>query len=153
MESQKPQTPVVPEESPVKPLEQKQSNQMPTIVLAVYIALVGLGVLTGFLMSRSPKILLALPGNTQTIQTDKVAGISDEKTFKDSADGVLEKGGIDGEGTHKLIREGGESQTAYLISSVVDLDLYVGKKVKVWGETFAAEKASWFMDVGKIEVQ
>ena len=86
------------------------------------------------------------------IKTGNVEGISDTKTFKDSAEGMLEKGGINGEGTHKLLREGGPSQTAYLVSSVVDLDAYAGKKVKVWGETFAAQKAAWLMDVGKIEV-
>jgi hypothetical protein len=50
------------------------------------------------------------------------------------------------------VREGGPSQTAYLVSSVIDLDSYAGKKVKVWGETFAAKKVSWLMDVGKIEI-
>ncbi len=66
--------------------------------------------------------------------------------------GTLEKGGIDGEGTHKLIREGGESQTAYLTSSIIDLDPLVGKKVQVWGETFKGQKAGWLMDVGRVKV-
>jgi hypothetical protein len=82
----------------------------------------------------------------------KKAGVEDAKSFRDSAEGVIEAGGTNGEGTHKLVRDGGPSQTAYLISSVVDLDSYVGKKVKVWGETMGAQKVSWLMDVGKIEV-
>ena len=126
---------------------------MRKVTIAVYITLVLLGVGTGFLLSRS-----TVTTNKETTQeskmvkTDKVEGVADTKNFKDSAEGTLEKGGINGEGTHKLVREGGPSQTAYLVSSVVDLDSYVGKKVKVWGETFAAQKAAWLMDVGKIEI-
>jgi len=79
-------------------------------------------------------------------------GVADEKTFKDSAEGDLEKGGVNGEGSHHLVRPGGESQNVYLTSSIIDLDQFVGRKVKVWGETFAAQKAGWLMDVGKLEV-
>ena len=39
----------------------------------------------------------------------KEAGIADEATFRDSAEGTLEKGGVDGEGTHHLVREVGPS--------------------------------------------
>jgi hypothetical protein len=35
----------------------------------------------------------------------------------------------------------------------VDLDKYVGKKVKVFGQTLAAQKAAWLMDVGRVELQ
>ncbi len=126
---------------------------MRKVAIGVYITLVVLGVGTGYLLSRS-----TVTTNKETTQeskmvkTDKVEGVADTKNFKDSAVGTLEKGGINGEGTHKLVREGGPSQTAYLVSSVIDLDSYAGKKVKVWGETFAAEKAAWLMDVGKIEI-
>jgi len=65
---------------------------------------------------------------------------------------MLEQGGIEGEGSHKLTREGGESQTLYLTSTVVDLEQFVGRKVQVWGETFAAQKAGWLMDVGRVKV-
>lgn len=121
------------------------------VVLGVYGLLILLGIGTGYVLAKSGG---NLSGNkTEMINTGKVAGVTDEKTFKDSASGTVEKGSMNGEGTHKLVREGGESQTAFLISSVVDLDQYIGKKVKVWGQTFAAEKASWLMDVGKIEIQ
>ena len=143
--------PVEPQ-SPVVPMEEQKPKVSAKVMLAVYGVLVLLGVGTGYLLSRSSVGNTKVGDNAGFIKTETVAGISDEKTFKDSAEGSLEKGGIDGEGTHKLVREGGESQTAYLVSSVVNLDEYVGKKVKVWGETFAAEKASWLMDVGKIEV-
>lgn len=137
--------------SPVVPLEEPKPRSSVKVFFLVYGLLVLLGVGTGYLLSRS-SVGSPVQDNAGYIKTETVAGISDEKTFKDSAEGTLEKGGINGEGTHKLVREGGESQTAYLVSSVVDLDQYIGKKVKVWGETFAAEKASWLMDVGKIEI-
>ena len=149
MEDVQTQTPI--QNSPVVPLEQPKPKSSTKVFFLVYGLLVLLGVGTGYLLSQS-SVGRPVEDNTGYIKTETVAGISDEKTFKDSAEGALEKGGIDGEGTHKLVREGGESQTAYLVSSVVNLDEYVGKKVKVWGETFAAEKASWLMDVGKIEI-
>ena len=116
-------------------------------IIGVYIVLILLGVGTGYLLSRSGTSALSV------VTTGKTVGSTDTKTFKDSAEGVIQKGGSDGEGTHALIRDGGPSQTAYLISSVVDLDQYVDKKVKVWGQTMAAKKVSWFMDVGNVELQ
>ncbi|MBI3576747.1 hypothetical protein HY086_01770 [Candidatus Gottesmanbacteria bacterium] len=137
------------EETLVKPVEEKLSMKIPPMVLGVYVVLIALGVGTGYLLSH---VGPAAGGKPTMIKTAKTVGLSDTKTFKDSAEGVIQKGGVDGEGTHQLVREGGPSQTAFLISSVVDLDEYVGKKVRLWGETFAAKKASWLMDVGKIEL-
>jgi hypothetical protein len=90
--------------------------------------------------------------STDEIKAGTKVGIADEKTFRDSAEGTVEKGGIDGEGSHKLIRPGGEDQTLFMTSSVIDLDQFNGRKVKVWGETIGAQKAGWLMDVGKLEV-
>lgn len=78
----------------------------------------------------------------------------DEKTFRDKAEGTMERNDTSGQysqGTHKLIRSGGPSQTVYLVSSVVDLDQFVGKKVVVWGETNHSTQVGWLMDVGKVE--
>ena|SRR3989338_2933777 len=86
------------------------------------------------------------------VSIKKAEGISDKKTFKDQAEGILKEGGIDGEGNFHLVRPGGESQNVYLTSSTVDLSTYIGKKVRVWGETFKAEKAGWLMDVGLVEL-
>lgn len=86
------------------------------------------------------------------IKKGDVFGVQDESTFKDSAQGYLELGGIDGEGSHKLLRPGGVSQTVYLTSTVTNLDKLVGMEVKVWGETYKGQKAGWLMDVGKVEV-
>lgn len=86
------------------------------------------------------------------VKVGAVFGVPDEKTFRDEVEGVLIKGGIAGEGSHTLLREGGVSQNVYLTSSVVDLDQFENMKVKVWGETFKGQKAGWLMDVGRLEV-
>lgn len=86
------------------------------------------------------------------INTDKEAGVSDTATFSDTAQGVIQAGGLNGEGTHQLVRDGGPSQTVYLVSSIVDLDQFVGKKVEVRGQTVKAQKAAWLMDVGRVKI-
>lgn len=92
-------------------------------------------------------------GTTNDSEVKETAGIADKKTFKDSAEGELEEGGHEsGEGSFKLVRPGGEDQTAYLTSSTVDLSAYVGKKVRVHGETFSSQHVGWLMDVGYVEV-
>ena len=134
------------------------NNLLPTIIGIVVFALLGTG--TGYLIKN-----LAKPGSStlggSTVQPSappggavvgQIYGSANESDFKDSATGVLEKGGINGEGTHQLLRSGGASQTVYLTSSVLDLDEFVGSKVTVWGETFSSAKAGWLMDVGKIKV-
>lgn len=122
------------------------------IVIFVYVLLAVLGVGTGYLLSsKDGQGTLITPTGT-AIKTATVVGISDPSTFKDCATGTIEKDGLLGEGTHKLIREGGPSQTAYLLSSVVDMDQYVGIKVKVCGQTMQAKKVSWLMDVGRLEM-
>lgn len=118
------------------------------IIIPVFVIFAG--ILTGYVLSSTT---FRKEGEGTGISVGKkVVGSTDIKTFRDSAEGKLEKGGIDGEGTHKLIRTGGESQTVYLMSSVLDLEEFVGKKVKVWGETHSAKKAGWLMDVGRVEL-
>lgn len=124
------------------------------IIIGIVILVAG-GIITGYFLSKSsnPAVLsMAGINSTKVVKTDKIVGSLDEKAFPDPAEGTLEKGGIDGEGTHKLVRDGGPSRTVYMTSSVINMDDYVGKKVKVWGETFAAQKAGWLMDVGRLEV-
>ena len=133
--------------------EQSDKKVTRRVVGVVYAVLIVLGIGTGYLLSTNNTLVGRGSGNGNTSgEAGKVAESTQSKIYKDSAEGTLGKGGINGEGTHKLIREGGESQTAYLVSSSVDLDVFVGKKVKVWGETFAAKKAAWLMDVGKVEL-
>ena len=134
-------------------VEQEETMKFNThIIIGVYVVVIALGVLTGYFLSRSSVITTAsTSAKTETAANSKAVGSTDTTTFKDTATGVIEKGGLNGEGTHKLIRDGGPSQTAYLTSSIVDLDEYVGKKVTVWGQTMTAKKVSWLMDVGKLE--
>jgi len=117
-----------------------------------------LGIFSGFGLSylSKAKTSSSTPQKMNTTGGNDVkesAGIADKKTFKDSAEGEIEEGGDkSGEGSFKLIRPGGDDQTAYLTSSTVDLSKYVGKKVRVYGETFSSQQVSWLMDVGYVEV-
>jgi len=86
------------------------------------------------------------------VEAGDTFGVMDEEAFRDTAEGEMTAGGIDGEGSHHLVREGGESKYVYLTSSVIDLDQFIGKTVKVWGETFGAQTAGWLMDVGRLQV-
>ncbi len=142
--------PVVP---PVKELKKK--GLLLYILLAVLV--VGLGVFTG---SQIPKVF----NKKGTVEIGRGGVVSKEEIKKDAefgvkdpgkadtAIGVVEKGGIDGEGTHKLLREGGPSQNIYITSSFLDLDSFVGLKIQIWGETMKAQKAGWLMDVIKVKI-
>lgn len=152
--------PTVQFQTPENPLRKVQLGEnfksevlLPALVI---LGVILLGGATGWVFSSGgaggvKDRITAAPG-AKVEQGGKEVGIEDEKTFRDQAEGVLEEGGINGEGTHHLVREGGPSQNVYLTSSVVDLDQFVGKKVQVWGETFAAQKAGWLMDVGRVRV-
>lgn len=116
-----------------------------------------LGIITGYGYAyiNSAGQQQEVNNNSARTQEDEVAqtvGIADKKTFKDSATGILREGGMDGEGSYHLERPGGESQNVYLTSSTVDLSKHLGQKVTVHGETFAAQKAGWLMDVGLVEI-
>lgn len=115
-------------------------------VVIIFGGFVGFGLSKITTINTNKKTTVSLDKNTKKV------GITDKKTFKDSAEGILKEGGVDGEGNFHLERPGGPSQNVYLTSTVVDLSQFVGKKVRVWGETFAAEKAGWLMDVGLVEV-
>lgn len=146
----------------VKPLEKKSKSKPKLKTLALvagFLVVASLGVLTGYLLTggssaskaKKGKSLGPSGGNVE-IKSGLVVGVQDEDTFSDFAQGTLKSGGIDGEGSHHLERPGGESQNVYLTSSVIDLNEYVEQNVKVWGETFAGQKAGWLMDVGRLEV-
>ena len=92
------------------------------------------------------------PANSSSVKVGDTFGTNDTSTFKDEAEGILQKGGIGGEGTHHLVRGANSSQWVYLTSSVVDLDMFVGDSVHVWGQTNTGKKAGWLMDIGKLKV-
>jgi hypothetical protein len=144
----------LPEVDLIRGLDQKKTFSKQTLIALVFIAVLGIG--SGFILSNMVKNQNQTGTNssqtTSNAPAKKVVGVSDEKTYPDKAEGTLEEGGFNGEGTHKLIRPGGDSQTVYLTSSVVDLGQFIGQKVRVSGATFSAKKAGWLMDVGKVEV-
>lgn len=145
------------EDSLVQPLEKKPLKNKKWIVYlalgGVFFILMLAGVGTGYLLANTGAKITTIGGSTVSTEGGKKFGSTDTKTFTDTALGTIEIEGISGEGTHKLIREGGPSQTACLVSSVLDLDEFVGKKVKVQSKTMAAKKCPWLMDVGSIELQ
>jgi len=136
----------------------RKKNPLTPMLLVIALAA---GVFTGYGAYKLQAKTGGVGGVTQeplsqvagdNVSAGDVFGVQDEKTYKDSADGYLEIGGIDGEGSHKLLRAGGVSQTVYLTSSVTDLSKFDGMEVKVWGETFKGQNAGWLMDVGRVQV-
>ncbi len=135
-------------------MEQNESPIFSKKLIAILLVVAVLGVGTGYLVSQKGQV--SVGGETVSLTKGstggKIMGSNDTKTFKDVAEGKLLGGGIDGEGAYHLVRPGGDSQNVYLTSSIVDLSLVVGKKVKVWGETQTAKHAGWLMDVGRVEI-
>lgn len=99
------------QEEIVRPYDQKEGETINmkkwnNFMLIIYVVLILMGIGTAYLLSKNmagSKITLTKP---MVIKTSTVEGSTDTTTFKDSAEGVLEKGGSNGEGSHKLIREG-----------------------------------------------
>ncbi|MFC1727306.1 hypothetical protein ACFL0Y_02165 [Patescibacteria group bacterium] len=124
--------------------------------VGVIVLIIFAGAMTGYLLAnRSPgSVEFGQPeGSGKKISQKDEAGHKDSEAFPDQAQGKIEINDNQDvlEGSHQLLRTGGESQTAYLTSSAVDLDLFIGQCVEVWGETFTAQKASWLMDIGYIK--
>jgi len=144
------------EEDTTGDVEQKIVRQFPVssrrtiLALVVAVALVAsAGVATGWFLSGT--------GNREVksesvVASDAQGEFVDTEAFPDVAEGILRSGGIDDEGTHHLERGEGPAQYAYLTSTVMDLGVFEGKKVKVWGKTAAAKKAGWLMEVGKVSI-
>jgi hypothetical protein len=123
------------------------------LVICLVVGLLGLG--SGLLIAKGTTGGTTSSDEVKTasdIEKGKTYGVDDTATFSDEAEGLLKEGGIEGEGQYHLERPGGETQYVYLTSSVVDLGLLKGRKIKVWGQTQKAQTAPWLMDVGKVEV-
>jgi len=126
----------------------------PKLLIALIIAVV-LGIGSGYALSK--REATGVKNTEGPVSSSKVTkgttfGSGDIKIFKDVAEGILKSGGIDGEGAYHLVRPGGDSQNVYLTSSLVDLSQFLGRKVKVRGETQQAKAAGWLMDVGRVEI-
>lgn len=125
------------------------SNPMKLLLGVLAIALVA-GIFTGYNMAKNSST-----SPLQAVGVAPKAASQDTQTFRDFAEGVIKAKPEPSdpseyiEGTHTLIRE--DADPVALTSSVVDLSLYEGKKVKVLGETQKALKVGWLMDVGKVE--
>lgn len=125
------------------------------VIILIIVIILGAG--TGYMLKKSapgivPSTTLSSPTDKNAVVAGKSYGSNDTSSFKDTAEGTLKEGGIGDEGQFHLERPGGESQNVYLTSSIVDLSLFINRKIKIWGETQKAQKAGWLMDVGKVEV-
>ncbi|OGD96961.1 hypothetical protein A3A49_02500 [Candidatus Curtissbacteria bacterium RIFCSPLOWO2_01_FULL_38_11b] len=146
-----------PVEPITQPLNKKSSSlKLNKVVPLIFILLIiAAGAVSGLYLSSTGKNGESKSAFSQEEELTPQIQQSFTQTFRDEAEGEIEKNdALDkyAQGTHKLIRPGGEDQTAYLTSSVLDLDEYVSKKVKVFGETFGSSQVGWLMDVGKVEV-
>lgn len=153
-------------ENPLSPPQHKQSNNTNKLKPVYLILVAFLGIFVSFWLSRffpSQTSQITSSSSTQApLSADKISSANDIEIgklygqvngdFSDTATGTIEKGSINGIGTHILNRQGGASQRASLTSSTVDLDLFVGKLVEIKGQTNTSDKTSWLLDVGSIKV-
>jgi hypothetical protein len=139
----------------VKQFENKNKSMNSAKVAVIFIVMIVLGLGSGLLIAKGSAINTKSTieiGSESEIAAGDTFGVDDTKTFSDVAEGSLKEGGIEGEGQYHLERPGGETQYVYLTSSVVDLGLLEGRKIKVWGQTQRAQHVPWLMDVGRVEV-
>lgn len=131
------------------------SNKWSEIILGAIILVFAM-VLGRFAAQITVRDRSDLPAVTYTQESKagvKSYGQKNQKLCPDRAEGTVKRGGIDGEGTHHLVRKGGKDQYVYLTSSTVDLSLVENQKVAVWGKTYAAKTAGWLMDICYLEVK
>lgn len=140
-----------------KPAMPRSSKTSKNFYISLFVVIV-LGLFTGYTLASNTKdsapaqksAKTSTPKSGSDVSVGEIYGYPDEDQFPDTAEGVLVSGGIDGEGSHRLVRE--FQDPVYLTSSVLDLDMFVGHKVAVSGQTFNAKKAGWLMDAGVVEV-
>ncbi len=120
--------------------------------LASGLVVVLAGVATGWFLSGASAQMQEQTPTANVSENPQNVGEVDESVFSDTAQGELREGGIEGEGTHYLDTGLGEEKYVYLLSTVLDLDSFIGKKVEVRGQTLAAENAGWLMDVGRVKL-
>ena len=144
----------------VKPLEPIKTKSGMSKKLIIPLAIILLGIVSGWGISRMSGSSVTTSGRltspesitASNLKVGEIVGVPDEKSFRDKAEGVLAEGGFEGEGSYHLVRPGGDDQNVYLTSSIVDMSLFIGHKIIVWGETFSAQKAGWLMDVGRVQI-
>ena len=150
--SEEPQKPSIMKRFPTGGVKSK--GNLPIIVGSVLVVLLGVG--TGWFLTGSRE---TTGGGEQAVVSQEknvdigngVVELGEAGEKADEAEGVLAEGGLKGEGTYRLERDGGDARTVCLTSTVIDLQSFVGKKVKVWGETISPIACPWLMDVVKIK--
>ncbi len=146
-------------------VEQKSTSDMSLrSMFILFLLVIVAGITSGFAVNYFTKSGVTIGGGadsskkaTAEASTEKCKDImtaDEKKTFKDDAEGTLKDGGHEsGEGSFHLERnKKDDSQTAYLTSDSVDLSPYVGKKVRIYGETFASQNVGWLINVGCVEL-
>ena len=126
-------------------------NNLIMITLAVVV--VGAGIASGWVLSGSSLLGEKSKGG-EVSSKEKLLSKEmdiDESQF-DTAEGILKKGGLENEGTHRLERGDDTSKNVYLTSTAISLDGFIDKEVQIWGETIAGQEAGWLMDVAKVRV-
>ncbi len=133
----------------------QQEKKMTPFVIGAFLVVI-LGVFTAWIISsellhKNNSSDKAAPGISVS---SKEAGKLDPNIDYDTATGVLEEGGISGEGTYHLSRNGGgTSKDVALTSSMIDLSGFLGKTVNIWGETISSRRpGGWLMDVAKVQL-
>jgi hypothetical protein len=156
-DAQKSASPVTTSQSVMQTFDSDKKNVSGGKTILILLVMVILGVGVGYgasqVSAKTGTSLVPSSLNSNAPAKGKIFGSADTSVFKDTAEGVLKNGGIDGEGQYHLVRPGGDSQSVYLTSSSVDLSQFVNQKIKVWGQTQSAQHAGWLMDVGKVEVE
>ena len=140
---------------PVKTQTVNNPKKWAGILIAVIVVVLALtlGRWTAQLTASSDQSLPQVTYTQESGSGGNAFGQKNEKLCPDEAEGTIKVGGIDGEGTHHLVRKGGKDQYVYLTSSTVDLSLVENKKVQVWGQTYAAKTAGWLMDICYLEIK
>jgi hypothetical protein len=132
----------------------KVGGNLPLILGSILVVLLGVG--TGWFLSGSRStgdsgMPVAVEEGKGVETGNGVVELGEAGTEADEAEGTLMEGGVEGEGTYRLERDGGPARTVCLTSTVIDLSSFVGKKVKVWGETISPISCPWLMDVVKVK--
>ncbi|HKZ34980.1 MAG TPA: hypothetical protein VJ179_03905 [Patescibacteria group bacterium] len=139
---------------PFEPPKTPQKKTVPFWTVLVFAVMLGLT--SGWYVSNSIRKPQTEHKTVEDVATKKgdVVGLPDKSTFQNEAEGILQRNddGEYKEGSHVLLRDNNPILTVYLSSASVDLDLYVGKKVHVWGETHKGQEVAWLMDVGLLEL-
>lgn len=132
----------------------KSKGSVTIVIGSILVVLLGVG--TGWFLSESRATTggggqVAVEEQRKVDIGNGVVELGEAGEEADEAEGTLEEGGLKGEGTYRLERDGGAARTVCLTSTVIDLQGFVGKKVKVWGETISPISCPWLMDVVKIK--